>query len=187
MKTLFRKPIVAILLAFSLLLTACGGAQEPISGAFAGKVEGSDAFVAVVLHTDGKVTAYVCDGVAVSEWFKGNANGNTLNLSNAGGANITTDLSADSFSGTFTPVGGSALNFSVSVVNEPAGLWRLEETLDGVDYVTGWVVLPDGDVRGLTSGGGRTQPPANSNPKSVKGTTWVDPTPDPESDSTPQP
>ncbi|MEW6083681.1 MAG: hypothetical protein AB1607_03705 [Chloroflexota bacterium] len=178
MKMFFRKHIVAILLAFSLLLAACGGATPP-SGAFAGKVDGSDAFIAVVLHTDGTVTAYVCDGLAVAEWFKGNANGNSLDLTNADGATLNATTAADSFSGTFTPVGGSALNFSVSVVTEPEGLWRLDETVDGVDYVTGWVVLPDGDVRGLTRGGGTTQPPASSDPKSVKGTTWVDPAPQP--------
>ena len=180
-------PLLGLAISLIVLLLACGGAAEPISGVFAGKVDGSDAFVSVVLHTDGTVTAYVCDSVGIAEWFKGSAGADTLDLTNAGGANITADLSADSFSGIFTPASGSALNFTVFFVNEPAGLYRLEETKDGAEYVTGWIVLPDGEARGLTRGGGGLQPPPSSDPKSGKGTTWIDPDPAPEIDPTAQP
>lgn len=46
-----------------------GGARAgPAEGTFVGKVEGSDAYIALV--TDGtELTGYVCDGEQVSVWF----------------------------------------------------------------------------------------------------------------------
>ncbi len=168
---------VFVVLLVSLLLTACGGTAKPISGSFVGKVDGSDAFISVVLHTDGAVTAYVCDSAAISEWFKSNVTGSSLDLTNANGAHLTADLAPDSFNGTFSPAGGSALNFSVSAADQPAGLYRGEDTVDGVDLVAGWIVLPDGDQRGAVSGGGKTvgAPTFNTTTRTGKGTTWIEP------------
>ena len=162
MKT--KSIFVSVVLLLSLILTACGGAAKPVSGSFAGKVSGSDAFISIVLHANGEVTAYVCDSVAISEWFRGSVDGTTLDLTNASGAHLSADLSADSVTGTFTPADGSALTFSTSAVTQPAGLFRSEETVDGVKYVDGWIFLPDGDVRGARTGGGK-----------ITKATWVDP------------
>ncbi|MBI5823043.1 MAG: hypothetical protein HZB18_03380 [Chloroflexi bacterium] len=183
---------VLLVLLASLLLTACGGAAKPVSGSFVGKVDGSDAFISVVLHTDGSVTAYVCDSVAISEWFKGNADDSSLDLTNASGARLTADLAAGSFNGTFTPSGAngsSPLTFSVNAADQPAGLYRGEDTVDGVDLVAGWIVLPDGDQRGAVSGGGKTvsAPAFNTSTRTGKGTTWIDPDPLPWIDPDIQP
>ena len=98
---------VFVILLASLLLAACGGGSQTVNGSFVGKVDGSDAFIAVVLHGNGEVTAYICDGASISEWFKGNVDGSSLNLTNASGTRLTADLAADSFTGTFTPSSGS--------------------------------------------------------------------------------
>jgi hypothetical protein len=164
--------LVVIVFLASVLLTACGGASAA-SGSFAGRVDGSDAFISIVAHKNGKVTAYVCDGAIISEWFKGDLNGSSIDLTNANGAHLTADLSADSTNGTFTPSGGSALNFTTSAVTQPAGLYRAEETVDGVKYVDGWIVLPDGDVRGAKSGGGKISTAAKLS--TGGGTNWIDP------------
>ena len=160
--------LVVIVFLASVLLTACGSGTSPVSGSFAGRVDGSDAFISIVAHKNGKVTAYVCDGATISDWFKGDSNGSSIDLTNASGAHLTADLSADSTNGTFTPSGGSALNFTTSPVTQPAGLFRGEETVDGVKYVDGWIFLPDGDVRGARTGGGK-----------ITKATWIDPTTDP--------
>ena len=160
--------LVILMILLGLILSACGGTASAVSGSFVGKVNGSDTFIAVVLHTDGAVTAYVCDSVSIAEWFKGNVDGSSLDLTNASGAHLTADLADGSFNGTFTPSGSSPLTFSVNAADQPAGLFRHEETVDGVKYVDGWIFLPDGDVRGARSGGG----------KIVKAT-WIDPDTDP--------
>jgi serine/threonine-protein kinase len=167
--------VVTVFLA-SVLLAACGGAST-VSGSFAGRVDGSDAFIAVVVHANGEVTAYVCDGVAISEWFKGSVDGSSLDLTNASGAHLTADLSADSIYGTFALAGGSALNFTTNAVTEPAGLYRAEDTIDGVAYVGGWIVLPDGEERGLVSGGGKLQTATRGSGTLTPG--WIDPISDP--------
>jgi hypothetical protein len=174
------KRIAILILLASLLLAACGGGTQTVSGSFVGKVDGSDAFIAITLHTNGEVTAYVCDSATISAWFKGKADGSTLDLTNASGAHLTADLAPDSFTGTFTPSGangGSALTFSVQQAGEPAGLYRADATLDGVAYVGGWIVLPSGEERGAISGGGKLLTTLTGMDRTSS--RWVDPTTDP--------
>jgi len=187
MKSTLR--FIFVILLASLLLTACGGVAEPVSGSFVGKVDGSDAFIAIILHTDGTVTAYVCDSASISAWFKGSVDGSSLDLTNASDARLTADLAPDSFTGTFTPSGNSPLTFSVTKADQPSGLYRGEDTVDGVDLVAGWIVLPNGDQRGAVSGGGKTvaAPTFNTATRTGKGTTWIEPDPAPWIDPEPQP
>ncbi len=184
-----RSFLVVLVVLMSLLLAACGGAAEPLSGSFVGKVDGSDAFIAVVLHTDGAVTAYVCDSTTISEWFKGSVDGASLSLTNADGARLSADLAAGSFDGTFTTSEGISLNFSVTEADQPAGLYRDEDTVDGVDLVAGWIVLPDGDQRGAVSGGGKllSAPTFNTATRIGKGTNWTDQEPVPWTNPEPDP
>lgn len=181
-----EKPILSVWLLFvflaSLVLSACSGGASTPSGSFVGKVDGSDAFISVVVHANGEVTAYVCDGADISEWFKGTADGSSLDLTNANGASLTATLSANSASGTFTPAGDSALNFSAEIASEPAGLYRADLTYENTAYVGGWIVLPDGDQRGSIVGGGRTfsgSSLSTSTKTVTPGSDWIDPTPDP--------
>jgi len=187
-----RLQFVFVTLLASLLLAACGGGSKAVNGSFVGKVDGSDAFIAVILHTNGAVTAYVCDSADISEWFKGSVTGSSLDLTSKGGAHLTADLAADSFNGIFTPSranGASSLTFNVKAADQPAGLYRGENTVDAVDLVAGWIVLPDGDQRGAVSGGGKTvsAPTFNTTTRTGKGTTWIDPEPQPWVDPDTQP
>jgi hypothetical protein len=68
---LIRGTLFVGLLSGSLLLSACSGFfGGPPTGNYAGKVSGSDAFIALVA-SDGKALAYVCDGKTLAEWFSG--------------------------------------------------------------------------------------------------------------------
>lgn len=62
------------------------------------------------------------------------------------------------------------MSFSAGAASEPAGLYRGEQTLDGVDYVGGWIVLPNGEERGLIRGGGKFLAQSAGITRS-----WVDP------------
>ncbi|HSK98727.1 MAG TPA: hypothetical protein VK869_00165 [Rubrobacteraceae bacterium] len=105
MKPNTRKAIPAALLALGVLMLAlsgCGGAAagdpktgarnaregpSPYTGNFVGEVEGTDAFVAVVVDRENHALAHLCDGKQVVEWFTGAvAEDGTLDLKSEGGA-----------------------------------------------------------------------------------------------------
>jgi hypothetical protein len=126
-----------------------------VAGSYAGTVEGSDAYVAVYVDEAEKkgakreVTAYVCDGAEISEWFDARAKGNTFTLTSDEGARLKVKLREDEASGSFRPEGGEKLRFAAPVADDPAGLYRAEETVDDDEYLGGWIVLPDGTQRGF--------------------------------------
>lgn len=111
-----------------LFLTGCGSpasTSQPKTQIFVSQVTTSDALLAFVVEDSGKSLAYVCDNTTVAEWFQGAANQQSLDLTSAGGAHLQA-----------TPASGQA------------GLYRAKATIDGLEYVGGWVVLPDGRVEG---------------------------------------
>jgi len=147
-----------------LLLSACGSSSDStIEGHFAGKVSDTDAFIAVVSDGD-TIVGYVCDGQTIAEWFGGNIAGNDIELTSEGGAHLKVALGEKNAIGTVTFTDGSSHSFSADVVTEPAGLYREESTVDGVEFVTGWIILSNGESRGLGCGlgfggfGGCSQP-----------------------------
>lgn len=143
-------------------------------------INGSDAFIAVIQHTNGEVTAYVCDGTEISEWFNGTANGSSMDLTNVAGARLTAEVQADSVPGSFTQSDGSAFDFTANTASEPAGLYRADLAYEGTEYVGGWIVLAEGEQRGLISGGVKliTGSSLVTTTKTVNfGTNWVAPEP----------
>ncbi|MGH2587288.1 MAG: hypothetical protein ACRDJE_20425 [Dehalococcoidia bacterium] len=165
-----------VLLAGSLLLAACGDddrnnetAQEEASptrtregdqgvvGSWVGKVADSDAFVGVTVFESRKVMAYVCDGQTVSQWFlTDDAGKDSFEASNANGAELDAKLSKEKATGTVTLPGGQELTFDAPRAALDGGLYRGKATIDGADYVGGWIVLPNGEQRGAIQGGGAT-------------------------------
>ena len=127
------------------------------AGNYAGRVEGTDAFVAVVVDGDDRALAYVCDGqedgqgATVAEWLTGAVAGDgSLKMRSEGGARLVAEVVADGASGTLT-LSGEEHAFSASPAEEPAGLYRAEETVDGEGYLGGWIELPNGEVRGAVN------------------------------------
>ena len=153
---------IVVLILLSLVLSACDSSSqsEVTTGSWAGKVEGTDAFIGIA--SNGKeVIAYVCDGQSISQWFKGQINSNSLELS-ANGATLRLDLAVDSASGTVTLADGGSFNFTADRASGDAGLYRLDESANGEDFVSGWVVLNDGQLRGLKVGSKGTFEPLRS-------------------------
>jgi hypothetical protein len=157
------KKSLSLLILFTLFLTACGGqTQTPITGSFAGQVESSNAFIGLATNSE-RLIAFYCDGTTEAPpelwgWFRGEVSGNAFDLTNEGGDRLAGEFSADGASGTITLANGTALTFQAEEVNEPAGLYRQEETVDGVETITGWIVLANEELRGGRRSGSQLNP-----------------------------
>ena len=123
-----------------------------------GQVVGTDAFLGVVIFANRETLAYVCDGTSIAQWFRGPAGPEALALTAEGGARLNATLTPAAVTGTVTLADGRAFDFTATPATGEAGLYRAHETLDGVEHVAGWVVLPDGQQRGAITAGGRTLP-----------------------------
>ncbi len=78
---------------------------------------------------------------------------------------------------------GTALTFQAERVDEPAGLYRYIETIDGVETINGWIVLANNELRGgrrigtqLTAATSLPIGWLNANTDPVE---WTDPSPQP--------
>jgi hypothetical protein len=152
--TVLATLLVALVAAPSVGATAVPARVKTVDGTFAGAAQGSPAYVAVYVDKADKkgrhkVIAYVCDSQQVAEWFdQKNVKGNTLSLTSDGGARLKATLTKSAATGTVRLPDGTKLPFAAPRANEPAGLYRAEQTIAGQDYLGGWILLPDGTQRG---------------------------------------
>ena len=108
-------------------------------GRWAGKVEGTDAFVAIV--SDGEATtAYLCDGAAISSWFKTDAGAEMQ--AESGGIEVDAARDSDDWTGTVTLPDGSSKAFTASPSDDEV-LFRAEGEDDDGAWLGGWIVLGD--------------------------------------------
>ncbi|MCI0698120.1 hypothetical protein L0337_39710 [candidate division KSB1 bacterium] len=151
------KILTAGILILGLLFTACeknptSFEPQAIKGSFAGKVEGTDAFIALVTNGKRTITFY-CDGKpdappAIYGWFDGNVKENRFNLTNAMGDKLVGEFKQDAASFTLNLGSGKQFGPHVERVTGKAGLWRAEETINGITWIGGWILLPNGEQRG---------------------------------------
>ena len=133
---------------------------------FLGKVDGTDAFIAVV-KLQQQIIAYVCDGtpggVTVSKWFQGILKDGQLAAKAKDGSSLTGTLTGQNLNGSVSIAGASRLFSSINAPS-PAGLWmtvgvndfdeiaKFREQklpLENLDLrQVGWIVLSDGSQRG---------------------------------------
>ena len=150
----------AVLVAAALGMGGCGSSSTKTSAAptgdFAGRVAGSQAFVAVVAGR-AKVVAYVCDGRhGLAELFGGQRSGNRLALRNAHGARLSATITPGRVTGAFAKAaGGSSLRFTATPAHGHAGFFRARGRIDHAPATLGWIVLPDGAERGAATLGSR--------------------------------
>jgi hypothetical protein len=64
-----------------------------------GSVEGSDAYIGVVVDGDNEALAYVCDSDQISQWFRGKVAGNKFEVA-SGDARLSFALTEDAARGT---------------------------------------------------------------------------------------
>jgi hypothetical protein len=146
-----RVLVAGVTLAAALALPACGGGGS--NKTLVGKVEGTDAFIALV--SNGKrVDGYLCDGNQVSTWFGlTDVSGGKAALSSRAGARLgEATLSGDRASGTVT-IAGADHAFTADLAAGDAGLYRAAKGKLGQagSVEVGWIVLSDDSQRGTTS------------------------------------
>lgn len=163
----------AVVLAVGVALAGCGGGDDggsasvasqatgPVApkGTFVGKVDGSDAYIALVSDSK-RLLGYVCDSRLVSGWLDvAVIRDGTAILSSRGGKVLgQASFSADAVSGELM-IGGARRSFSATPASADAGLYRAarikrqDGTLSKGEIELGWIVLPDGTQRGAINTG----------------------------------
>jgi hypothetical protein len=159
MTRLTRSPVLIVAVIMSL--AACGStassssssvtrtptAAALVKGEFAGD---AGRLAGIALSTNGQqVIACLCDGtgehVSLAEWFKGPVTSNGIDITNAHAAHLVATVSAQAITGTVALHDGRSTPFTARLIPDPGsgyGLFRSEETFNGVRYVGGWIFNP---------------------------------------------
>ena len=137
---------------------------------FVGEVHGTSAFIGIAfpgntIPTEGpdegmEVIVFIADGDpknmglrgAYGEWFRGTINeeGAIDSLESDLGVEIWGPVTERSSAGSVRFEEDAIFSYRADLVREEsnAGLYRQEGEVDGIGYTAGWIVLPDGRVRG---------------------------------------
>lgn len=140
-------------------------ATEWAAGTFVGRVEDSEAFIAVLASPEGLVAAYVCDGTptsaaTVAASFDGSVTGGDMfDLGVAEGeVTVAGTIAGETVTGTVT-INGTEHDFTAALVAEPAGLYVAKAAVEGEEVVARWVLTADGQRGSLRQGTTRLAPP----------------------------
>ena len=152
---------LVFLLAVSLFVVSCSGSSQAESvtsffdlqggNGFVGSVNGTDAYIALLVGFD-EAIVYVCNGdEEIYEWFRGAlSDPENFSLTNDTGAQVNAHLEENSLKGDVTLSNGYKYPFVASPnVGENAGIYQVygdQAAQDGVK--AGWIVNSAGDERG---------------------------------------
>jgi hypothetical protein len=150
----FPSALAALALAgVFLLLSGCErAASVPRVSTFVGYVENSDAFIALT-HLNGEVMAYVCNGRDLAMWLRGDARDRVVELTSSEG-HLRAVLDKRGVTGTFTSAQGGVHAFRAQPAAGSSGFYRAAQTVAGLGYVGGWILLSDGQQRGAVKADG---------------------------------
>ncbi len=155
---------------------------------FVGTVEGTNAFVSILLGEEEGI-AYVCNGDEdISEWFSGPVSDvKDIRFTNSKGAKITAILTGNSFNGELVLSDGRNFSFNAGVNNEVnGGIYKvIDEKAVAAEIKAGWIVRSEEDQRGSITFQSRQLPnitlskinfgdisDGTSNTLSIKGTSF---------------
>lgn len=140
-----------------LLLSACGNetagaggpASEPDSG-YVGTVDGTDAFIALVV-SGSNAAVYACDGDhQIAEYFWGpTEDGTAVALDSLAGGAVDADPVDGAFTGTITFADGDEHAFTTEAAVGDAGMYLVVgEQAVAAEVSAGWILDNDGAERG---------------------------------------
>ncbi len=145
-----------ILLAIPATLYAQEATEEAPEGwiVYAGHVTDiEDEFVAIGLAGD-SVTVYICDGradegtVTIAEWFFGTIEDGVVDLTSSAGHRVEATVGETTAEGQFTMADGTIKAFELELTEGQGGLFRSEFAFGDDEFVAGWLVFANGEVRG---------------------------------------
>jgi hypothetical protein len=148
---MIHRAVTLLVMLAGLGLVSCGGGSAaPKDGSYVGKVDGTDAYIALVTGS-AKVAGYICDSASISVWIPAaTVSGNTANLVSRKGVAVgPVTWSGSTASGTVT-IDGTGHAFTAQLASGDAGLYRAVQGTpgDAGSIEVGWVVLADGTQRG---------------------------------------
>jgi hypothetical protein len=156
--------IAAVVLAG--LATACGGGdsvddQTPgpqpggprLADQWAGKVDGTNAYISVFTLDNGETGAYLADGDQIAALVLGTLQGGNLDLGpNDDGVTVKGTVADADVTGT-TTIDGQEHSFSATRATGEAGWYRGRTTVGGELATAGYIILADGTQRGAVRQG----------------------------------
>jgi hypothetical protein len=145
-----RRCLLVVALLAGLTMAGCSF-ERPVVGDFVGSLDGTDAFVSVVAFPDGHVLAYICDGRTMAEWLRGQIVKTDVAVASGIGGTLLARLEGHRAEGSLQLPDGRVLRFTTALAEAEAGLYHARQTFNGVEYVGGWIVLPDGRQRGAVA------------------------------------
>ena len=148
-------------LFISLVFISCGedSSTEPEptifeiqeKNGFVGKVNGTDAFIALLIRENEGIV-YACNGdEKIYEWFRGSINeSNKISLDNDDGAQVSAEFINNSFVGELTLRSGNLHSFTATPNKlDSAGIYHLSGDIAKQNEIEGgWIVNSDGEERG---------------------------------------
>jgi hypothetical protein len=154
------KVMLMVLLIGALSVPAVGYAQEDEVDntiLFIGTVtDEPDIFVGLAVNNE-EVVFYICDGnaeentVSIAQWFFGTVANEDISITAANGNRVEISIDGETATGTLTLTDGSTKSFEMHLVtSDDAALYRSEFVIGGDAYVSGWLILEDGSVRGAS-------------------------------------
>lgn len=148
-----RKWIGALIVAAAVVFSAGPGSSAARAATFVGRVQGSDAYIAV-LKDGRKIGGYLCDNGTLSRWieYRWLRNGVApLSVGTTGERLGSVRIAGRSATGTVL-IAGQKRRFRATLTRkEDGGLHFAIGKQPGSLLVAGWILLPDGSQRGAVS------------------------------------
>ena len=148
-----RKWIGALIVAAAVVFSAGPGSSVARAATFVGRVQGSNAYIAV-LKDGRRIGGYLCDNGSISRWieYHGLRNGVApLRAGTTGERLGSVRVAGRSATGTVV-IDGQKRRFRAALTREAdGGLHFAIGKQPGRLLVAGWILLPDGSQRGAVS------------------------------------
>ncbi len=169
------RPLLLVIVV--LVAGACGdddassGSVPPSAAAqgFVGSVDGTDAFITVVV-SDTNAAVYACNGdEEIAEYFWGKVDDpSSFSLASGTGGSVDAVFAAGTFSGTLTLPDGTDHEFATDAAVGDAGVYVVvgEQAVDA-GIAAGWILDNDGNERGALLRRGRFQPTPRFNRRGI--------------------
>jgi hypothetical protein len=146
--------VVSVVATLAVLAAPAGASAQlvlrPVQ--HAGQVKGTSIFVGIVHKPGNRFRAYVSDGTperaTLSVWFRGHLADDGSFTSTDHGVTLAARIAHDQARGTVTLPDGRVFSFAMQ--ERRGALVERNFIHDGVRYRSGWIVLEDNRVHGLT-------------------------------------